>query len=35
VATIYNLHHLKPQIIQVPLANPALFASVAVFDLKA
>ena len=35
MANIYNLHHLKPNIIQVPLANPALLASVAVSDLKA
>lgn len=35
MAKIYNLHYLKPRIIQVPLANPVLFVSVAVFDLKA
>ena len=35
MANIYNLHHPKPKIIQVPLANLALFALVAVFDLKA
>ena len=35
LAKNYNLHHLKPKIFQVPLANPALFVSVAVFDLKA
>ena len=35
MAKIYNLHRLKPQMIQVPLANSALFALVVVFDLKA
>ena len=35
MAKLYNLHHLKPKIFQVPLANPPLFASVAAFDLKA
>ena len=30
-----NLIHLKPNMANVPLINPALFAAVAVFDLKA
>ena len=29
------LIHLKPKIANIPLTNPALFAAVAVFDLKA
>ena len=35
MAEAYNLIHLKPKIVNVPLTNPALFAAVAVFDLKA
>ena len=35
LAEAYNLIHLKPKMVNVPLANPALFAAVAVFDLKA
>ena len=35
LAEAYNLIHLKPKIVNVPLANPALHAAVAVFDLKA
>ena len=35
LAEAYNLIHLKPKIVNVPLTNPALFAAVAVFDLKA
>ena len=31
----YNLIHLKPKIVNVPLTNLSLFAAVAVFDLKA
>ena len=34
LAEAYNLIHLKPKMVNVPLANPALFAAVAVFDLK-
>ena len=30
----YNLIHLKQQIVNFPLTNPALFAAVTVFDLK-
>ena len=35
LAKAYNLIQLKPSIVNVPLTNPALFAAVAVFDLKA
>ena len=35
LAKAYNLIHLKPKMVIAPLANLALFAAVAVFDLKA
>ena len=35
LAEAYNLIHLKPKMVNVPLTNQALFGAVPVFDLKA